>query len=267
MQPPYRALITGASSGIGAATAKLLARSGATVGLVGRRADRLSAVLADCQVHSPASRMWVADLGDLQAAEDLADHAWETLGGLDVLINNAAVPKVTSVTALTPAVVEDVMAVNFFSPVRMTLRVLPRMLERGRGVIVNVASVGGRVGVAREAAYSASKFALSGWSESMAMDLHDTPIEVRLIQPGPIDTDIWDRPGEDRAIYDGPKEPPELVANGILAAIEGDRFEHYLPDLSAVIAYKVADIDGYIAAASFTETTSSPPASDRKESE
>ncbi len=253
MQPPYGVLVTGASSGIGAATAKLLARTGATVGLVGRRADRLSAVLADCQVHSPASRMWVADLADLEASEDLADDAWEKLGGLDVLVNNAAVPKVTSVTALTPAVVEQVMAVNFFSPVRMTLRVLPRMIERGRGVIVNVASVGGRVGIAREAAYSASKFALCGWSESMAMDLHATPIKVRLIQPGPIDTDIWDRPGEETAVYDGPKEPPEMVADGILAAIEGDRFEHYLPDLSAVIAYKVSDIDGYIAVASSTD--------------
>jgi short-subunit dehydrogenase len=257
VQQPSRFLITGASSGIGAATARLLAGRGATVGLVGRRVDRLSAVLADCQVHSPASRMWAADLSDLQAAEDLVDEAWEALGGLDVLINNAAVPKVGSVTALTPAVVEQVMAVNFFSPVRMTLRVLPLMLERGGGVIVNVASMAGRVGVSREAAYSASKFALCGWSESMAMDLHGTPIKVRLIQPGPIDTDIWDRPGEETATYDGPKEPPELVANGILAAIEAESFEHYLPDLSAVVAYKVSDIDGYIkAAATYNEKES-----------
>ena len=141
------------------------------------------------------------------------------------------------------------MQVNFFSPVRMTLAVLPRMLARGHGIVVNVASVGGRLGVAHEAAYSASKFALSGWSESMAIDLHGTAIKVVLIQPGPIDTDIWDRPGEEHAVYDGPKVPPEVVAEGIVAAVAGDQFEHYLPDMKAIVTGKDADIDGYIALA------------------
>jgi hypothetical protein len=126
-------LVTGASSGIGAATARRLAGLGATVGLVGRRGDRLASVLGECQAHTPASRMWVADLGDLEGAERLAEEAWETLGGIDVLINNAAIPKVRAVTALTPDVVEQTMRVNFFSPVRMTLKILPRMLARGRG--------------------------------------------------------------------------------------------------------------------------------------
>ena len=81
----------------------------------------------------------------------------------------------------------------------------------------------------------------------MAIDLHHSPIEVRLIQPGPIDTDIWDRPGEERAVYDGPKEPPEVVAEGLMAAIEGDGFEHYLPDLKPFVDAKQADIDGYLA--------------------
>ena len=143
--------------------------------------------------------------------------------------------------------VEQAMTVNFFSPVAMTLAVLPRMRQRGVGIVVNVASLGGRLGIAHEAAYCASKFALSGWSEAMAIDLHDSPIEVRLIQPGPIDTDIWSRPGEERAVYDGPKEPPEVVAEGVVAAIEGDRFEHYLPDLKAFVDAKQADIDSYLA--------------------
>jgi short-subunit dehydrogenase len=242
-------LVTGASSGIGAATARRLAGLGATVGLVGRRGDRLASVLDECQAHTPASRMWVADLGDLEGAERLAEEAWETLGGIDVLINNAAIPKVRAVTALTPDVVEQTMRVNFFSPVRITLKILPRMLARGRGVIVNVASVGGRLGVAHEAAYSASKFALCGWTEAMAVDLYGTSVAVRLIQPGPVDTDIWDRPGEERTLYDGPKVPADEVAAGIVAALDDGRFEHYLPDLKAVITSKDADIDGYIAGA------------------
>ena len=243
------ALITGASSGIGAATARLLAGRGTTVALVGRRADRLEAVLADCQRHAPASRMWVADLADLGRAEALAAEAWDALGGLDVVINNAAVPKVRPASRLTPADVEEVMTVNFFSPARMTLKVLPAMLERDAGVIVNVASVGGRLGIAHEAAYSASKFALCGWSESLAIDLAGTNVRVRLVQPGPIATDIWDRPGEEHAVYDGPLEPPETVATGIADAIESDHFEHYFPDLRAVVAFKESDVDAYLATA------------------
>lgn len=242
-----RVLITGASSGIGAATARLLAAHGATVGLVGRREDRLAQVLEDCRRNAPASRMWVADLADLDGAERLAREAWAALGPLDTVINNAAIPMVRPLGVLTAADVEHAMRVNFFSPVRITLALLPLMLERGSGVIVNVSSVGGRLGIAHEAAYSASKFALCGWSESLAVDLAGSGVRVRLIEPGPIATDIWDRPGEPQAVYDGPKEPPGLVAQGILDAITSDRFEHYVPDLKAVVTGKDADIDGYIA--------------------
>jgi short-subunit dehydrogenase len=240
-------LITGASSGIGAATARLLAEQGHTVGIVGRRADRLGAVLAACRVHTPDSRMWVADLGDLSVAEGIAEEAWSEFDGLDVLINNAAIPKRRAVAQLDADEVEVVMRVNFLSPARMTLRLLPRMLARGRGVIVNVASLGGRLGIPHEAAYCASKFALCGWSEAMAIDLHGTGVNIRLIQPGPIDTDIWDRPGEDPALFDIPREPPETVAKGIVAAIQSDRFEHYLPDLKDTVVRKDSDIDRYIA--------------------
>lgn len=241
-----RVLLTGASSGIGAATARMLAARGATVGIVGRREELLSGVLDECRAASSGCRMWVADLGDLERAEALVDEAWDEMGGLDVLINNAAVPKRRAVTALTAAEVEDTMRVNFLAPARMTLKVLPRMMAGPGGVIVNVASMGGRLGIAHEAAYCASKFALTGWSESMAIDLHWTNVAVRLIQPGPIDTDIWDRPGEDPALFDIPKLPPELVAEGIIEAIRGEQFEHYLPDLKAVVTGKDADIDSYI---------------------
>ena len=240
-------LLTGASSGIGAATALRLARAGHTVGIVGRRTALLHAVLEQCLATSPRSRAWVADLGDLELAQAIADEAEQVLGPVDVLINNAAIPKRLPVTELTAPTVEEVMRVNFFSPMRMTLRLLPHMLSRRAGTIVNVASMGGRVGIPQEAAYCASKFALTGWSEAMAIDLHGTGVAVRLIQPGPIDTDIWDRPGERPALIEVPKEPPDLVAEGILAAMAADTFEHYLPDMKGVVDYKQSDIDGYIA--------------------
>lgn len=242
-----KVVVTGASSGIGAATARLLAAGGHTVGIIGRRADRLQAVLEECLIAAPASRSWVADLGDLDRAEEIAEEAERLFGGVDVLVNNAAIPKRMPVPELSPAQVEEVMRVNFFSPVRMTLRLLPHMLARRGGTIVNVASMGGRLGIPQEAAYCASKFALTGWSEAMAIDLHGTGVAVRLIQPGPIATDIWDRPGERPALIDVPKDPPELVARGIVEALGADRFEHYLPDLKGVVDYKQSDIDGYIA--------------------
>jgi short-subunit dehydrogenase len=138
------------------------------------------------------------------------------------------------------------MAVNFFAPMRLTLAVLPRMLERDAGIIVNVASVGGRLGIIHESAYCASKFALCGWSEALAVDLHGTGVSVKLIQPGPVDTEIWDQPDNDDPLYDGPKVPADDVADGIIAALGDDRFEHYLPDLKAVVDAKNADIDAFI---------------------
>jgi short-subunit dehydrogenase len=242
-------LVTGASSGIGAALAERLAARGAVVGLVARREERLAEVLDRCRRSSPRSRMWVADLGDLDRAEAVALEADEELGGLDVVVHNAAIPKRRRVTALTAGEVEGVMRVNFLSPVRMTLALLPRMVERDAGVIVNVSSLGGRLGIATEAAYSASKFALCGWSESLAQDLWGTGVEVRLIIPGAIATEIWDQPDNDPPLYDGPLEPPQTVADGIIAAIEGDRFEHYLPDLKAVVEFKTGDPDAFFASA------------------
>jgi short-subunit dehydrogenase len=193
--------------------------------------------------------MWVADLADTEAVGPLAVQAWDTLGGIDVLINNAAVPKRRAVTALEPSDAEAVMAVNFFAPMRLTLAVLPRMLKRDGGVIVNVASVGGRLGITHESAYCASKFALCGWSEAMAVDLHGTGLSVKLIQPGPVDTEIWDQPDNDDPIYDGPKFSPDEVARGIVAALGSDGFEHYVPDMKPVVDLKNADIDTYIAGA------------------
>jgi len=121
------------------------------------------------------------------------------------------------------------------------------MLERDRGVIVNVSSFGGRAGIPGEAAYCASKFALCGWSESMALDLWHTGVEVRLILPGAIATEIWDLPGNDAPLYDGPLEPAETVGAGIIDAIEGDRFEHYLPDMKGLVEWKTSAIDEFMA--------------------
>lgn len=222
-------LVTGASSGIGAALAPMLAAKGATVGIVARRKERLEEVLARCTEHAPESRLWAADLGDLDAAERVAREAWDAFGGVDCLVNNAGIPKRMPVQRLTREEIDTVMRVNFTSPVRMTLTLLPHWLERDAGCVVNVSSTGGRLGVAHEAAYCASKFAVCGWSESMAIDLYDTGVEVKLVLPGPIATEIWDLPENDPSPYAGPFFTAEQCATTVADAIEADGFEFYAP--------------------------------------
>jgi len=239
-------LVTGASSGIGAAVARVLAAQGDTVALVARRQDRLDAVLADCRLTSPDSERWAADLSVPSAAAALVLSIWDHYDGIDVVLNNAGAPMRRHVSRLTMDEVERTMATNYFSPVAISLAVLPRMLSRRSGTIVNVSSLGGRLGIATEAAYSGSKFALAGWSEAMAMDLDGSGVRVKLILPGAIDTEIWDQPGNDAPLYDGPKVPSEEIARGIAEAIEGDLFEHYLPDMKAVAEMKTSDIENFM---------------------
>lgn len=242
-----RVLLTGASAGIGWATAHALAAAGATLAVTGRRAERLEALLAELPGGGHVALP--ADLEDLDAAADLVAAASDALGPLDVVVHNAGMPMRRPVAALTPEEVTTTMRVNFDAPVRMALASLPGMLERERGSQVFVSSLGGRLGIVHEAAYCASKFALCGWAEAMAIDLWDRPVDVRLVLPGPIDTEIWDRPGSDAPVYDGPKEPPSVVAEAIVAAIEGDAFETYAPDLKGVVEWKTTDPDGFLGGA------------------
>lgn len=241
-------LVTGASSGIGAALAPMLAERGARVAVVARREDRLRDVLDGCPGDGHA--LYQCDLGDVDAAERMVLQAWDDFGGLDVIVHNAAIPKRRAVQQLTNDEVVQVMAVNYFAPVRMTLAVLPRMLERDHGSNVFVSSLGGRLGIVHEAAYCGSKFALCGWAESMAMDLFDTGVDVRLVIPGPIDTEIWSLPDNDDPLYDGEKLPPSTVAADIVNVIEGDRFEVYSPDMVSIVEFKTKDIDTFLEGAS-----------------
>ena len=241
-------LVTGASSGIGEALAPMLAARGATVGVVARREDRLADTLKRCKEHAPDSRMWAVDLSDIDSAVRLVDEAWSSFGGIDCLVNNAAVGKRKLLLDHTPEDLEYVMRTNFMSPVRMNLAIIPKMLDRGSGTIVNVASGGGRFGIVHESAYCAAKFALSGWTEVAAMDLADTPVEVKLIQPGAIATEIWiPQPGELPGLPGAEFATPEECATGIAGALESDGFEFFVPaDLKGPVEMKNADIDGWI---------------------
>jgi short-subunit dehydrogenase len=235
-------VVTGASAGIGAALAPMMTAAGATVAVVARREQRL----VDTVKAGGAARHYVCDMDDPGASEAMILQAWDDMGGVDILVNNAAIPKRRSVQALTNDEIAETMRVNFESPVRMTQALLPKWLARDHGMVVNVSSFGGRAGILHEAAYCASKFALCGWSESMAMDLWRTGVDVRLIIPGAIDTEIWDLPGNDAPFFNGDKEPPATVAQGIIDCIEGDAFELYVPDMKSIAEFKMSNIDVFL---------------------
>jgi short-subunit dehydrogenase len=248
-----RILVTGASSGIGAALAPLLAERGAIVGIVARRRERLEEVLEQCRWHTPESQMWAADLGDLEAAARVARDAWDAFGCLDSVVHNAGIPKRTSVNELTIDDVQHVMDVDFHSPVRMTLELLPRMRERGTGQFVFVSSMGGRTAIPNESAYNAAKFAMCGFAEAMYIDLYGSGIETKLVLPGPIDTEIWDQPDNDDALFEIDKVPPRDCATDIAVAMEHDGFEYYAPaifpgglDAKAMVVGKTQDCDTYL---------------------
>jgi NAD(P)-dependent dehydrogenase (short-subunit alcohol dehydrogenase family) len=243
-----RVLITGGSSGIGAGLAEAFAAAGATVGIAARRPDRLSEVLERCRVHSPGSTMWAVDLSDHAAVDRLAGQALDELGGVDILVNNAGIPKRRHVTALDPTTVAAVMAINYLSPVRLTLALLPHMVERGSGTIVSVASVAATLSPPGEAAYSASKAALSVFSESMAVDLWSTGVKVSVVYPGVVDTELFTLPDNDPFTGDVPSITVEEAAATILEGLAAGSLSIYVPEYFAEFASsKAQDVAGFLA--------------------
>jgi NAD(P)-dependent dehydrogenase (short-subunit alcohol dehydrogenase family) len=239
-------LITGASSGIGAALAEGFARRGATVGMCARRADRLAEVLARVQEHAPKSQSWVVDLADLDAVDRFARDAVEALGGVDVLVNNAGMPKRKDVPDLTPEVVDQVMHLNYTSPVRLTLRLLDGLVARG-GRVVNISSVAARLSPPGEAAYAASKAALSAWSECMRIDLRDTDANVHVVYPGVFATELFELPDNDPPVAPLDPLPVGDIVEPILRMIEQEQFELAAPEwFASIFASKYNDVERYL---------------------
>ena len=239
-------LVTGASSGIGAATARAFAARGDTVGICARREDRLAEVLTDL----PGGRSWAVDLADLDGIDAFATRADDELGGIDVLVNNAGIPKRRRATTMSADDAESVMAMNYFSPVRLTLALLPRMIERGRGDIVNVSSMGVHLVAFGVGAYSASKAALELFTEALYVELPGTGVRAHLVVPGTTVTEFsTPREGNDPPLPPGPTAAtPEEVAAAIVASIDSDHFVSYATARDAdASATKAADPNAFLA--------------------
>jgi short-subunit dehydrogenase len=215
-------VVTGASSGIGEATAEVLAERGAVVVAVARRQDRLERLVQACREHSPRTGYLAGDLGERSFAERVIDETVERHGRIDVLVNNAGISKHKQIYHATADEVERVMAVNFLSCVWTTFAAVPHMLREGGGAIVNVSSIAGEVVPPREAIYGASKAAMNAFTEGLWNDLEGSGIHAALVIPGPIETEIWEKTDEPTA-FDGKKVPASLVADAILEVVEKRR--------------------------------------------
>jgi short-subunit dehydrogenase len=256
------ALVTGASSGIGAASAIALAEAGAeAIALCARREDRLSEVLERCREHAPGCAMFPVDLVDLDALPDLARRIEAELGPVDLLVNNAGVAKRRRMPDLSVAELDGVMRINFYAPVVLTGALLPGMVERGYGRIVNVSSMGTRSAALRVGAYAASKAALELWTEGLMLDLLGTGVRAQLLVPGTTRTEFSQPSADNEPPFppDPNAQDPADVAAALLALLRSDDFEGFASDAHAATSVaKRSDPNAFLA--SVREHLTAPPA-------
>jgi short-subunit dehydrogenase len=262
-------LITGASSGIGEATARRLAREpGASLVLVARREDRLAALAA--QLGDRVS--WVAiDLLEGDAPERIREHLLERHGRLDLLVNNAGAAWRADFGDGGYENVRRTMAINFDAQLRLTEALLPLLRASAPSAIVNVSSTAGRVARGGTGAYSASKFALAGWSDSLWAEERPNGVHVGLVLPGFIATEgfphaeLTGRPWTRWIV-----STPERAAEAIYEAGIGRRPERYVPRpyaLAAVLRIVAPELVRRViggAAASVMTTTTGADMAERR---
>ena len=227
------ALVTGASSGIGEATARRLARDGAQLVLVARREDRLRA-LAD---ELGGATVVAVDLTDDDAPERIAATVESEHGRLDLLVNNAGSAWRGTFADTGWEHIDRHMKLNFEATVRLTHALLPLLRRSAPSSIVNVASVAGRVSRARSIAYSASKFALIAWSDGLYAEERPYGVHVGMVLPGFVATEGFpQRELMEKRLTRRIVSTPEKVANAVVQVGPGGKAERYVPRPYWVIA-------------------------------
>ncbi len=183
--------LTGASSGIGEALAVAMARRGATVGLLARRAELLTEIAAKCEQSGGRARVFAADVTDANAVARHAESLRNEFGKIDVLIANAGIGGNNAETRnLDPTAVAKVININLLGAVNSVAAVLPEMLKRKSGQLVAISSLAGFRGLPKSAAYSASKAGMTAFFESVRLDVQTKGVAVTIIQPGFIKTPL-----------------------------------------------------------------------------
>jgi len=227
------AVVTGASSGIGRAVALELARRGAHVILGARRADRLESVAAECRALGVEATAVACDVTSQDDCRRLIASATK----VDVLVNNAGFAIFDAIAEARPDELRSMMDTNYFGTVHCTQAVLPQMLARRGGAIVNVASIAGIMGFARMGGYGATKFAVIGFTEALRDEVIGSGVRVALVCPGTTDTEFFVKaergkmPGASRLIL---AVKPERVARAVCDAAEDGRYRRILPLFATV---------------------------------
>lgn len=219
------AVVTGASSGIGEATARLLSQEGWRVLLVARRADRLETVADELR----NAAFVAADLTAADAPERVREAA-EREGALQLLVNNAGASWRASFADGGYENLRRTMDINFDAPARLTEKLLPLLRSSAPSAIVNVGSVAGRIGRPQVSAYAASKFAIAGWTEALALEEAEHGVHVGLVMPGFVATEGFPQTGiAGSRLTRWMLSSPEKVAQAILDAGPGGKHELYVP--------------------------------------
>ena len=231
------ALVTGGSSGIGAATARALTAAGARVLIAGRDPARLAAIAGQTGGIALTGDLAAPDgpAGLVAAAQRAAatlppaPGAGDGAAGVDILVNNAGLGWAGPIGEITAEKVAELVAVNLTAPIQLTRLLVPGMIARGRGRVVFVSSIAAATGVRGEAVYSATKAGLVMFADSLAYELDGRGVRVSVIVPGVIDTPFFDRRGRPYGRKRPGPQPPERVAQAIVSGLEHDRGVSYVP--------------------------------------
>ena len=220
------ALVTGGSSGIGAAAARALSAAGARPLVAGRDLARLQAVATETGGLALAADLAAAD-GPAKLAAAASEAAGA--GGVDLLVNNAGLGWAGPIGQMTAEQVAGLVAVDLTAPIQLTRLLAPGMVARGHGHVVFVSSIAGATGVRGEAVYSAAKAGLACFAESLSYELAGRGVGVSVIVPGVIDTPFFERRGTP---YDRRRPaplPPQRVASALVSAVERDQSLVFVP--------------------------------------
>ncbi len=234
MQTNPVVIVTGATTGIGRATAIEFARSGARVVLVARTVAPLHELAAQLVKEGHAALACPADVTLPDTIRQLVERTIEAHGQIDVLVNNAGITAYGPFWEIEPATFDRVMETNFLGAVRCTRAVLPHMIARRAGRIVNISSPAGKRGIPGVSAYSASKFALNGWSEALRVELRPYRIKVVLVLPDQTESELYQRApvtvsagGIKDLILRSPRDKADKVARHIFSACRRGQLERY----------------------------------------
>jgi len=223
-------LLTGATGGIGQFIARALAKENATVVCAGRSVGKLEALTAEIKAQGGSAIAHPFDLQNLETISHTIQDIERQVGPIDILINNAAVEKFRAFESYRFDDIQAMTTTNILAPMALCHKILPGMLARGSGHIVNISSGAGKRGAPFNSVYSATKAALINWSEALRLELADTPVNISVVCPGITDAGMF-HALETEAPESMVITPPADVANVILQAIQQNQPEVMLDGL------------------------------------